>query len=276
MDANGHNAYGQDVPLLGAAATVRRFKAASNINVKDFDSEKDEFERWIIRFEKAVKLATNMRDGDAPLHNTYKDWLPLKLDEDALSHLENLDIEVLDWNTLKERLAELLIDPGERLRWQTHQTTIKWDGKEPLHMLATRIIRGVNKYHKTYPQEVKEAEYFARFRNAFDPSLMCIIDMNCPAGSQTIDIARDALTRFHLTPKKPVAEGDSYQSFVSPGAPSPPDAVPSLESSLATITEQMGNIALNMRTMRRDMEDRFQDIEDRLQALEEAQYDDYC
>ena len=78
MDVNGGHLplRGEDADgreALGAAAPIRRYKAATSINVKDFDSQKDEFERWVLRFEKAVKLATNMRDGDPPLHNTYKE-----------------------------------------------------------------------------------------------------------------------------------------------------------------------------------------------------------
>ena len=71
MPLRGEDADGREA--LGAAAPIRRYKAATSINVKDFDSQKDEFERWVLRFEKAVKLATNMRDGDPPLHNTYKE-----------------------------------------------------------------------------------------------------------------------------------------------------------------------------------------------------------
>ena len=74
------------------AAPPRREKAASSINCRDFDSTKNDFDRWVKKFEKAVKLATNVRD-DAGLAYLYKEWLPLKLDEVASSHLEQIDVD---------------------------------------------------------------------------------------------------------------------------------------------------------------------------------------
>ena len=170
---------------------------------------------------------------------------------------------MLDWDTLKVDLAELLIDPGEKLRWQTHQTTIKWDGKEPIHKLATRIKRGVNKYHKNYPQAVKEDEYYARFRNAFDASIMCIIDMNCPAGSQTIDIAQDAVVRFQLTPKPEAAKSVSFAA-----AELNPDRATGLETSMASLATHMEDLSITMRTMKRESDERIGRVEERLLALE--------
>ena len=67
MNENGDN--GRDRPAGG----VRYEKAASSINVKDFKTDEDDFERWVELFEKAVKLATNVRD-DATLHYLYDSW----------------------------------------------------------------------------------------------------------------------------------------------------------------------------------------------------------
>ena len=269
--------------LLGAHAPIRRCKAASSINCKDFNSLNDDFERWINRFEKAVKLATNMRDNDDGLHYMYKQWLPLKLDEEAMTHLDELDVEAMEWDALKNKMAELLVDPCEQLKWRTHSTAVEWDGKESLHRLAMRIKRGVDKYHKHYPPAVRECEYFNRFRSAFSPPLQRIIDMNCPIGHETMGMAKDALTRYHLTgstngtTQKPATSEDKYQSITFSGGDCYPDQPPPLEDSMAAIAMQMENMALTVRSM----DERHKRFEERLRAVEDAQrsgfrQDDRC
>ena len=49
---------------LLAQAPARIEKPASSINCKDFRSDIDDFEQWVTKFERAVKLATNVRDND--------------------------------------------------------------------------------------------------------------------------------------------------------------------------------------------------------------------
>ena len=65
---------------VGAAALSSGDDSVSSINIKEFNSEQDDFERWVKRFEKAVKLSTTRRD-DASLHELNKEWLPLKLEQ---------------------------------------------------------------------------------------------------------------------------------------------------------------------------------------------------
>ena len=65
----------------GAAAAAfppRLERGASSINVRDFNPDQDDFEQWVKLFEKAVKMATNVRDN-ATLLSLYLEWLPLKL-----------------------------------------------------------------------------------------------------------------------------------------------------------------------------------------------------
>ena len=45
--------------VRGDAAAPRREKAASSINCKDFDSTKDDFGRWVSKFQKAVMITVN-------------------------------------------------------------------------------------------------------------------------------------------------------------------------------------------------------------------------
>ena len=249
----------------------RRQKPASSINCKDFDSTKNDFEIWVKKFEKAVKLATNVRDDNAQeLHYLFKEWLPLKLDEEATSHLDTIDVDRENWASIKSKLEDLLIDPHERQRWKNREVMITWDGIEPLHVLATRVKRMVNKFDKHLPLELRKQEYYSRFRTAFERRLMRVIDMACPEGSQTIESARDALMRFTLsTPNKEDTpdSSDPYKAVSFAGAQKNPDKATSLENSMAAMATQMENMAITMRSM----DDRARDFDDRLRALEDKE-----
>ena len=72
-----------------AAPAGRVEQATSDIDVPTFNSLNDDFEEWVELFEKAVMLATNVRD-DAGLHYLYKQWLPLKLDSAARAALKQV------------------------------------------------------------------------------------------------------------------------------------------------------------------------------------------
>ena len=76
---------GDDVDDAAAQAllrTVRQERGASSINLRDFQPDQDDFESWVLLFEKAVKLATNVREQQA-LYDLFMEWLPLKLHSTA-------------------------------------------------------------------------------------------------------------------------------------------------------------------------------------------------
>ena len=245
------------------AAAVRHEEAASSINCKDFDSDVHDFDDWVKKFEKAVKLATNVRD-DASLHYLYKEWLPLKLDDLASTYLDQ--IGDVTWPNTKTRLSDLLVDPQMKLRWRARQWTITWDGKESMHALAARVKRAVNKYDRHLPEDVRESEYFVRFRCAFKKPLMRVIDMNCPEGSQTIETAKDAMMRYLLANAEDDSmSGDVDKSAAFSGANLNPDRATSLETLLASIAMQMESISLSVRKI----EDRQKGFEKRLRLLED-------
>ena len=253
-------------PYHDEDAVPRREKAASSINCRDFDSTKNDFDRWVKKFEKAVKLATNVRD-DAGLAYLYKEWLPLKLDEVASSHLEQIDVDGETWVNIKTKMCDFLVDPQLRLRWRARQYTITWDGKESMHTLASRVRHAVNIYDQHLPQDIREMEYYTRFRMAFKKTLMRVIDMNCPEGAQTIDNAKDAVMRYLLASAgdDPPASGDVYKSVAFADGKLHPDRATSLETSLASIATQMENVAISVRTL----DDRHKGFESRLRSLED-------
>ena len=249
-----------------AAALSSSDNDAPTINIQEFNSEQDDFERWVKRFEKAVKLSTTRRD-DLSLHELNKEWLPLKLDDAASLFLEQLDSAALDWPALKSRMEDLLIDPQQKLRWRTRQTTIKWDGKESIHMLKARVVRAVNKHDKHMPQEVKDEECFIRFRAAFRKTLRRVIDMNCSDDRRTIDCAKDVIVRFQMTGD----DEDGERTATFSGAFLDPVRFSSVESSLAAISERLEDITITLHAQN----DRMWDLEHRLVNLEK-QVEGYC
>ena len=232
-----------------AQAPARQEKAASSINIKDFKADTDDFEEWVELFEKAVKLATNVRD-EATLHYLYIEWLPLKLDSAALAiHRQATKVR---WPELKDELIGLLVDPQEKYKWQAKLTTIKWDGKESFHTLASRVKAAVNKYDKEMPVEFKDREYFFRFRAAFKKPMRRFIDMGCPADKRNIDAAKEVALRYQLTTVDDDDDGaddkDALKSVAFAGANLHADRATGIETALAGITTQFENLNVTLRT----------------------------
>ena len=196
----------------------------------------------------------------AALPFLYKQWLPLKLDETASSHLDSIDTVTNTWAAIKSKLVDLLIDPHERMRWRARTFTIKWDGKESIHMLATRVVHAVDKYDKHLPADLKEDEYFSRFRIAFKKTLRRVIDMNCPEGHQTIEGAKGAVMRYQLANAgdEDADDGDPYKAVGFAAAHLQPDRATSLESSIAAIGTKMEDLAISIRSI----DDRLRQVED--------------
>ena len=248
-----------------AGAAPRRFeRGTSNVNVPTFDSLKDDFEEWVVLFEKSVMLATNARE-EATLHFLYKEWLLLKLDKAARA--THAKVAALDWPELKAELARLLVDPQEKARWQAKKTTIKWDGKESFHSLASQVKRAVDKYERGMPDEFKQREYYQRFKNAFKKSMRRIIAVNCPETDRTIDKAVEIALRYHiaLTEDDDDGDGDADDKAVSFAAGAfQPDRATGLENAIAKMTTQLENMSVTLQ----GHDVRFRSLEDRLTAME--------
>ena len=260
MPVNGEEVDANAAALLGA---VRQERGASSINVRDFRPDQDDFEHWVLLFEKAVKLATNVREKQA-LFDLFMEWLPLKLHSTAYATYRQA--KCTTWPTLKEELIGLFIDPQERYKWQAKHTTIKWDGKESFHHLAARVIQAVDKFDKGMPDEFKTREYFFRFRDAFKKPMRRVIDMGCPANNRTIEMAKEVALRFQLSSADD--DGDAIDpepvAVAFAGANLHPDRATSLETAMAGITTQLENMAVSMRRMN----DKLGDIDGRLSAVE--------
>ena len=264
---------GQDDVLAAAAAQAAvagREKPSATVNINAFDSSKDDFEKWVELFESAVKLATNTT-GDR-LHELCLAWLPHKLDEAARSTREQA--EKVSWPELKEELMELLVDPQERYKWQARQIKIKWDGKESLHQLSTRVKRMVHKYDKKMPQEFKDRECFLRFLGAFKKPMRRFIYMACPEGQRTIETAKDVAMRYQLSTLdddgESEDEGEAFKAVAFAGEKLQPDRATGIETALAGITTQLENVSVSMRKMEEKVDQRIGNLERRMGQVEAA------
>ena len=253
---------------VAAAFPPRMERGASSINVRDFHPDQDDFEQWVKLFEKAVKMATNVRD-DATLLNLYLEWLPLKLQ--ATAYVTYRQATKTTWPALKEELIGLFIDPQERYKWQAKYTTIKWDGKESFHNLAARVVQAVNRYDKEMPDEYKKREYFFRFRNAFKKPMRRIIDMGCPANNRTLEMAKEVALRYQLSTADDndnAIEGDVSKDVAFANANLHPDRATSLEDAMEGITTRLDNLSVSVRRIN----DRLDRLDSRLSAVERAQH----
>ena len=159
-------------------------KVTNSLPIDPYCPEKDDFEDWIIRFESAVVLSTNVTDK-ARKHSLFLKWLSLKLDN--RSRIILATCKETDWDKLKLELRDLLVDPQEKYDWRARRKTITWDGKESFHVLATNIMRSVDKYD---PNANKQQEYFFRFRDALPLEYRRAIDLGVPEDRLTIDEAK--------------------------------------------------------------------------------------
>ena len=261
----------EDGRILGAMARMER--ATSNVNVKDFDSKKDDFEKWVSLFEKAVMLATNVRERNQA-SELYKLWLPLKLDEHARGLLDTIDANAT-WDNTKNELTNKLIDPQDKIRWQSKLITVKWDGSETIYALSNRIIRAVNKYERDMPQACKDREYFNRFLQAFKKPMRRFINACCPIDERTLESAIEAAQRYLLAnadgeeSEDRAEESQKAVTFASGNLN--PDRATSLETAMAGMTTAMEQMAVSVRKqtkMYEKTQSDVRDLSDRMSALE--------
>ena len=219
-------------------------RPAHGISIKDFESREDEFESWVKRFESAVKLAHNTdADADA-LNKLCIEWLPLKLDKEALSVYNNVTPVAantpLTWADIKTQLGTLLINPQDKYNWlATRRGNIVWDGKESFHALATRVKTSVDKFD---PNCDKNQEYYFRFRSALTPDYRKAIDLGCR--EETIEEAKRVAYRFlnatldQATGEQPA--GDKAVSFT--GAAMSDDRIKTVELSVQSLGVKVENL----------------------------------
>ena len=146
-------------------------RGASYIPIEDFRPDYHDPEEWLMRFEKAVELATNCQD-EARLKKLYLAWLPMKLDDGTrllLSGAANQD----NWAELKKEFKGLLITPQDKYNWRSGRKRITWDGCENFHALAARVKLTIDRYE----DRPREADYYHEFRLALPRNYQQAIDL---------------------------------------------------------------------------------------------------
>ncbi|MEE3023414.1 MAG: hypothetical protein VX367_12555, partial [SAR324 cluster bacterium] len=130
---------------------------ATSIPVENYQSGVHVLSEWLPLLESGVIVATG---ATTPACQQFlcKQWLPIKLDATARDVLKNCTKD--DWEELKVELQSLLIDPQEKYKWRINKNSIKWDGKESFHALASRVKNAVMIHEK---QANWEDEFFFRF-----------------------------------------------------------------------------------------------------------------
>ena len=250
-----------------AAAALLQIRGTSSIGVDNYVSGQD-FEEYVDLFVSGVKLATNARDQQE-VDDLCLEWLPLKLDAAALAVYKQAD--KTSWTALKEDLIKLLVDPQEKFKWQARLTTIKWDGKESFHALASRIKRAVNKYDKEMPQAFKDRDYYQRFCDALPKYYRGAIHMGCSADERNIDNAKELALRAQLAIADPPGETRTL-ALDEPLAPAEPftgaamrdDHVSAIERTLSAMQDEIEDLAAMVRKLNR----RIERLEDCLSRIE--------
>ena len=178
-------------------------KAPSQLPIDKFVSGTDDIDDWIERFETAVKLATNAQT-DQRRNELYLQWLPLWIDEPARAVLRQIPTgtayqTVNNVKGVKALLKELLLDPNDAYQWRAMKKKVTWDGKEDFQVLATRVIRAVDKYEKDLDQNARNNSYFFRFREALPKVYKDSIDVSLNKDERTIENAKELATRVRGT-----------------------------------------------------------------------------
>ena len=183
-------------PLGGPVAAEPRERASATVDVVPYQHGKDDFDEWVELLESAISLATNATGNNH--EQLCKRWLPLKLDAASRAIYKRAD-KTLAWAALKTELKKLFVDPQDAYRWQAKRSTIKWDGKESFHLLASRIMTAVAKFDGNLPEDLKEKELFFRFREALPKDYQKAIDMGCGKNDRQLEKAVDIADRARMT-----------------------------------------------------------------------------
>ena len=192
-----------DIAEIGDLGDKMTEKAPSQLPLDKFVSGTDDFDEWIERFETSVALATNAQ-SEARKNVLYLQWLPLWIDEPARAVLRQIPPGTVyqtanDVKGVKALLKDLLLDPNEVYQWRAMKKKITWDGKEDFQVLATRVIRAVDKYEKDLDQNARNNSYFFRFREALPKVYKDSIDVSLNKDERTIENAKELATRVRGT-----------------------------------------------------------------------------
>ena len=149
-----------------------------------------DWEQWVRRFEKAVKVATNAATPER-LEELCLLWIPLKLNDEAQSIYEKCANKERDWQSLKAELAEALEDPMIRRKWARYPDAYKKPASMSLQVYRANIIGLVNKYSSALATDptAYNIELYNRFVNGLAVDYREYIEESIPYSKETLDNA---------------------------------------------------------------------------------------
>ena len=245
-----------------------QLKASATIDIERYKHGSDDFDEWVAMFESAITLATNATGDD---HSRLcKSWLPLKLDSASRAIYKQANTEAA-WDDLKDELSKLLVDPQEAYRWQAKRSTLKWDGKESFHTLASRIITAVAKFDGNLPEEFKQKEYFFRFREALGEEYQNAIDMACGPNDRNLAFVKDIAQRTRTMLENKAKNGEA-KSVTFAGASLDENRTAGLELALAKIDSKLDSVCSGLESKFKAQDEkyarRFDGMEKRFDNME--------
>jgi hypothetical protein len=102
-------------------------RPSHSIPVEKFHFGADEdFDEWILQFEEAC-IASNHPTDAAASKRLFLEWLPLKLDAQALALYRSKAKE--EYDEVKDEMKTMFADPHESFNWKANSKADLWDGR---------------------------------------------------------------------------------------------------------------------------------------------------
>ena len=178
------------------------------------------FKQWVNRFEGAVQVGTNCR-GDDRLHELCLQWIPFKMNDDAISIYEQCPSKKRSWPLLKEELGKALEDTQIRRAWVRSLGAYKKPADMSLQLYKAKVTSMVAEYSSATLSDptAHSNELYNRFVWGLDKDWRESIEDSIPYGKETLDNAFNQALKYeaklmaakHVGCAEPVAAGVCYQ-----------------------------------------------------------------
>ena len=224
FNANAGQPHGQGFPGFGTQQHGAPSRTNSHHSSQPAPRQRNEFERvtgdipiekfpygepgadwsdWAVRFEKAVKAATNAY-GQVRLGELCLMWISLKLPEAAQPIYNKCRNKDADWDQLKIELEEGLEDPKMRRDWVRNVGAYKKPQDISLQVYRAKVTGYVHKYSPAVVNDTKayNEELYNRFVHGLEVDWREYIEESIPYGKETIDNAYNQALKYEAKLEK--------------------------------------------------------------------------
>ena len=180
-------------PSRGGArgqGTFERVSGELPVDKFPYGTAEADWEQWLGRFERAVKVATNATT-QSRLEELYLMWIPLKLNDDAQPIYGKCVHKDGPWPLLRVELGTALENPMVRRKWQRYPDAYKKPSGMSLEVYKANIVAKVNKYSPALASDpvAYGMELYNRFVNGLEVDYRDYIEDSIPYSKETIDNA---------------------------------------------------------------------------------------